>query len=278
MLEEYPKKGKRNIIINGSPVEVDVLEYSQDINNFIIMQEAMYKLAIMYNVVIEELINCVQVEDNAFYINGGYNSVSTITQWCKCIRFFATYKINRNGVIFFGSGSASADDISDWRFKGHAYEIAHKRAKVNGIRQALGLFEYKIEDLDSTITSDSVSPVQSKPEYIADNIIKEENKPPTINQLNACLNIFKRLSESESYKNSDNRDYIIINEFSTIINKKELLRLFEEYIQENDIHIILGDKVYHDYLFSFFKEHLSLGDCVEIIKNCGDFSGRCKKP
>lgn len=264
----YPRKSKRNIKLFLEEVEVKVLEYSPDPNNFIIMQDEMYRLAYNNNIVIEELVDCGSVVEQSFFPAYNYGSHQPVEPWNKVTRFYATYKIVRyaglvGGIVdavFFGSGSAGHDNIAEWIFKSKVYEIAHKRAKVNGIRQALGLFEYKIEDLDDNKMIESQNPKESDIQYDGPHNPEQYNKDEPATQMQGCA-MYGLLSRM----NSEEVDKIHMN--SILVSKSISYTSF-----------CIGDKLSEDLVVDAVQSKLTKPEAASLINEFGNFSHKVEKP
>lgn len=280
MATEYPRKEKRNIWVLASLEQVEVLSFSPDPEHFMIMQDEIYRLGQKFGIYISKLLNSGCIEDNAYHPNGSYFTIPQHQEWRRCVRFYATYEIKKVGKdkedigVFFGSGSAGSDNVASWQFKGSAYEIAHKRAKVNGIRQALGLFEYKIEGMEDTekplVTN---QPVMSEPTYeksTPEDVVVDNKIMPM--QVTAVISIIKKMS-GDAATNKDYIDKIKSNackiiEFGSPENL-ETVRMLDVY-EQSEAHI-------NAYL-ELVAAYLSKQEAVKVIKQFGNFSHEAKKP
>ena len=270
---EYPRKERRTILILDSPEVVEVLSFSPEEDNFMIMQEEMYRLANENRVVVDSLVESGCVEDNAYFSNGNYYQVPSIESWRKCIRFYATYKIIKDGTkIFYGSGSAGSDNVSSWMFKGSAYEIAHKRAQVNGIRKALNLFEYKVENIDIDSSSQNISPKQIKEPTYEEERKTEKDGGSSIQkmQVDALINIIFKSSNVGGAFNADN--------FEEFTRRVGIYDRYIEFTDNNEIYPYKSEEVLRNSLRSFIELNVTKEEAGKIITTFGNFSREVKKP
>lgn len=269
---EYPKKSKRKLkIYNGDEVEVQVLEYSPEPNNFIIMQDEVYRLAKAYHIKVTDLVDCGCTKEQAFFYAYSYSGGQPAKPWDIVTRFYATYKVVRYDLLekeivetFYGSASAGHDNVGNWMFKSRVYEIAHKRAKVNGIRQALGLFEYKVEDLDDdkSIVGTPIPGAETK-DKPHDPHEYQDDEPATEMQARAFYGILKR------YKDN-------ISELSSFLLKivKEAKIDMHNIILTNEAGALIDEEAFIENVMSNMKKK----DLGYIMSNFGNFSHRTEKP
>lgn len=252
--------------------KVQAFLYSPDPGNFTITQDEIYRIALIYKVKIVDLVDSGKSTDLAFFKDYNYNCVTQNTYWAKVERHHATYKVmDPDGNLFFGSGSAGHDNISGWMYKASAYEIAHKRAKVNGIRHALRLFDYKIEgveeDFKDAVIPDPVSVVYSS------STMEENNEKPSSMQLSALGKILTKIFINSGSINEDSG--FIFDLISNNINeekKSSLVKCIESISYEKD------NSKYIEYIVGWIEDCLSKKDVANIIEKSGDFSITTRKP
>lgn len=185
----YDKMG----LINRVEEEVEALVFGKiEDGEFMLCQDEILRLANSFGVKFLDLVDCGNTLSEAFYPGKKYLDISDFKDnegyynfYKNVMRYHATYKVELESRFYFGSGSAGPDNIGDWRFKSYPYEIAHKRAKVNAVRSALGLLDYKVDFEDS----DEKSAEKNEDEFLE----KYKNSTPaTEMQINSILTIIKR--------------------------------------------------------------------------------------
>ncbi len=157
-------------------------------------------------------------------------------------------------------------------FKGSAYEIAHKRAQVNGIRKALNLFEYKVENIDIDSSSQNISPKQIKEPTYEEERKTEKDGGSSIQkmQVDALINIIFKSSNVGGAFNADN--------FEEFTRRVGIYDRYIEFTDNNEIYPYKSEEVLRNSLRSFIELNVTKEEAGKIITTFGNFSREVKKP
>jgi len=268
-------KRKKTIMVLGESVEVEVLAFSDREDDFMLMQDEVNRLAKKFEVSPPVMESEFSVRDLTFFPGGGYKTRIKLPEFRHTIRFCATYSVVRViGFVhkpselfkYYGSGSAGADTIFNWTFKPYAYEIAHKRAKVNAIRQALELYEYLVEGVDEQRDQKLVQ----APDFMDTNN-KDAEEKLTDMQLVGVMGLISRLIISDKDILDDMKMALsqILVRFDEYVNSK-FDDGFRVFVEASDVPI--GDDELTDHLNVFLHENMTKVQASEILKKFGDLT------